>query len=543
MTMQARRQTRSAAHTWALVLLSAGIAARLVRYALDFPLWGDEAFVAVDFLFRDYAGFLKPFTYGQIIPLFYSWGTLAVSKLAGTSEFGLRLLPLVASVLSLALFWRFAKAHATRWAAALAVGFLGSAYYPIRHAVEVKPYATDLLTSLVLTMVAWGVWRNPRSAARWCGLVVLATLAPWCSYPAIFVCGAIAVFLAVRWRRADGPAAEPNYRAAPAGLVLGPARIGTVAFSLMFVASFVWMYEVYGHPQAEFGAHLIEIRMWTESFPPIRRFWELPLWLITTHAGNMLAYPNGGKNGGSVVTLICVIAGVVTLWRTNRPLLLLLLGPLPLNFIAAAMERYPYGSTVRVSMYLAPAICLLAGIGLEALLRTFVAPSRVRRSAHIAAAVLGLFAAGSVVIDLVQPYKKEANYVSRQTVRDLAADSNPGDRWIIFNSLRQEIDYAPWIASWKGDGAQFIYYVTRLSRAEVLWAPRAEEITPNQRGRTLLLAFRGANFPVFSQTQFDAYLARLEATLGTPTKNTHVLQVKFEREWQVIDVFSWAGSE
>ena len=79
-----------------------------------------------------------------------------------------------------------------------------------------------------------------------------------------------------------------------------------------------------------------------------------------------MAFPAGDINGGSSLTLLLCILGVWQLWRTRHrvALLLLLLGPALLHFVAAAMERYPYGAHPRFAMPQAPAICLLAGIGL-----------------------------------------------------------------------------------------------------------------------------------------------------------------------------------
>ncbi|MFQ5807795.1 MAG: hypothetical protein ACE5I3_15215, partial [Phycisphaerae bacterium] len=66
-----------------LVLL--GLAWRALRYALGFPIWDDEAFVAVNFLERDFLGMIKPLIYGQIVPLGFMWANLAISRLLGVS--------------------------------------------------------------------------------------------------------------------------------------------------------------------------------------------------------------------------------------------------------------------------------------------------------------------------------------------------------------------------------------------------------------------------------------------------------------------------
>jgi hypothetical protein len=61
--LAARRLERA---IWAFVGL--GVLLRVARYAIDYPLWWDEAFVAVNFIRRDYAALLRPLEYGQVCP-------------------------------------------------------------------------------------------------------------------------------------------------------------------------------------------------------------------------------------------------------------------------------------------------------------------------------------------------------------------------------------------------------------------------------------------------------------------------------------------
>ena len=46
----------------------------------------------------------------------------------------------------------FCRKATTRRTTLIAVAILAASFYPVRHAAEVKPYATDLLVSLVLTI-------------------------------------------------------------------------------------------------------------------------------------------------------------------------------------------------------------------------------------------------------------------------------------------------------------------------------------------------------------------------------------------------------
>ncbi len=66
-----------------LALVGLGVVWRVARFAACPPLWGDEAFLAVNVLLRDFAGLLRPLEYYQIAaPSGSFWGELAVVRAA-----------------------------------------------------------------------------------------------------------------------------------------------------------------------------------------------------------------------------------------------------------------------------------------------------------------------------------------------------------------------------------------------------------------------------------------------------------------------------
>src|SRR5437588_3611757 len=74
----------------ALMLVLLGMAWRLLRYLLQFPIWGDEAFVCLNFLDRDYLGLMKPLRYVQVAPILFLWSERTAYRLLGGSELALR---------------------------------------------------------------------------------------------------------------------------------------------------------------------------------------------------------------------------------------------------------------------------------------------------------------------------------------------------------------------------------------------------------------------------------------------------------------------
>jgi len=504
----------------AALLLAAGALWRVVRYAMGFPIWGDEAFIGVDLIRRDYAGMLKPLTYGQIVPLFFMWAELAISRALGLSEYAVRLLPFAAGLASLALFAWLAARVLPRRVALLALGIFAASYYPVRHSCELKPYSTDLLTSLVLLALIWQVHTNPRRIAWWVLLTVCAGIAPWCSYPSVFITGSGLLLLA--WQ------------------ILGerPAKVVVAAWVVAAIAAgggFTTMYLLYGHPQAVHGARLTEIPMWSRTFPPLGEPLKLLAWFLRMHTGYMLAYPHGGDKGASTATAILVVLGAVRLWSKRRDLVLLLLIPLGLTFIAAALHKYPYGGSARTSLYMAPSFCLLAGTGLMSVLRRFFTGPRRRLAVQITVLLLAVTAAGGAMVDVFRPYKSQAVFRSRLAVQTIRDRTGPLDLWVVFNSP-EPVSYAPYLGDWRGVGGQFVFDVLRFAPVQVVWAPPPQTVQlPARQGRVFLLSYRGYKVP-FPDDLLKSYLEELTGRLGTPTHERFLIKTRGD-QIEALDVY------
>src|ERR1035437_966276 len=135
----------------------------------------------------------------------------------------------------------------------------------------------------------------------------------------------------------------------------------------------------------------------------------------------MLAYPVGGSHGASTLTFLCVVAGAVTLYRTRRGLIVFLLSPFPLAFVTAAFRRYPYGDAIRTSLYMAPAVCLLADARLQTILKTVLPPGSASCGIRVAATAHAVIAGVGIAIDVTQPDKTLGDGGTRRVVRRVTA--------------------------------------------------------------------------------------------------------------------------
>ncbi|MCR4411604.1 MAG: hypothetical protein NUV77_04155 [Thermoguttaceae bacterium] len=386
---------------WVWFFVALGLAARLLRYALRFPLWEDECFLSVNLIDRGYLDLTQALDYYQVAPLLFLWAQRTAVVCLGFNEYALRLVPLLFGVASLFVFRRLAQRLLRGTALVAAVALFAVSYPPIRYAAEAKQYAGDLFAALAMVALAVEWYRRPATGWLW-GLAALAPVAVGFSYPAVFVGGGVSLFVAaVLWRR-------PRRR----------GWIAWVAFNAMLALSFAALFAVSAIHQSERSLAVMQ-ECWKQGFPPLREPLKLAVWLLDAHTSDMLAYPIGGHRGGSSVTFLLCAAGLVALCRRRQGLLAgLLVAPLAVSFVAAALHRYPYGQMTKFQIFMAPAFCLLAGIGAATIFALRYARRPVPRAAVVGVFVLlAGFGAGSIARDFARPAKSSTVMRARDFAR------------------------------------------------------------------------------------------------------------------------------
>lgn len=414
--------------TW--VLIGIGIALRLTRWLLRYPLWHDEAFLAVNFIDRGWGDLLRPLDYLQVSPIGFLFLEQLAVRTFGFHEWSLRLVPMLAGIAALFVFQGLARRLLEPRAALLAIGVLAVSQPALRHANEVKPYSLDLLMAVVLLDLGARCLGRPGRPGLLAAFAVIAPIGLLLSMPAVFVAGGIFLALAA-------PVLRSGRRASIAALAsFGLALVG--GFGVLMIVSL-------RTPQNAILREFYLDDYWAASFPPFSEgLTAVAGWLVTIHAGNLFAYPIGGEAGASAMTFGCAIIGGIGLARGRAwPALLALLAPFGLTLVAAALRQYPYGGEARIAQHLAPAICLLAALGADRLI------VRVRRPQVRLLLTRGLIAglvvigAAQFALSLVRPYQLDSSWRAREFARwfwpAMAAD---GPVACVKADLRR--DFEPW---------------------------------------------------------------------------------------------------
>lgn len=458
-----------------LVLL--GAALRIATYAADRSLWLDEAALAHNVLGRTFAGLAAPLDYTQIAPLGFLWLEKAAVLLFGGSELALRLVPLLASLSALALFAVAARRLLRGLAAPFAVLLFAVAPPLLYFASETKQYSLDTAAAAAIFVMALAVRRRP--ALRWSLAAGAAgALLPWFSMPSVFGLGAAGAYLAQplvpgrRWR----------------------ALAALVPLFLLWALGGITAIVHARHTLLPADARILA-SYWAGAFVPISGgIGATVRWLAELVWGAFVwNFPERLR----VAALVLFALGAARLaWRRDGSLTLVL-GPALLALIASALHLYPLFA--RLTLFVVPAIVLVAGAGAELLL-ALAGERRVLRASVLAP--LGVLALLALAAARYLPTTREE---LRPVARYVARHRRAGDViYVYYGAAPAFRYYAPRVGIPRAD-----YVVGACARSD--WRRYTAELD-SLRGRPrvwLVLSHAFVRGGIREDSLFTRYLARI----------------------------------
>ena len=516
-----------------LAALLLGALWRLLRFGLNFPLWGDEAGSALSLMLLDFWDLSGQLLDNWIAPLGYLWLQWGINQILGFGEMALRLMPLAAGLLAMYLFYRFACKVLSRWEAMLACALFACTYGLVRYSVELRSFSLDVLSAAALISLAHHLALNPEHKRGWQVFFLVSALAMWISYAAVFVGAGVLSVLGVYliWSQ------RLNH--------LKNLLIAGLSLGLSFLA----VYFIHISPQIDSATVFLsdQSNQWAGAWPPWSQPWLLPWWLLKTHAGPMLSYPNGGNSLGSIVSLVLVFIGGISLKRQGKTLLLwLLVSPALMGLAAATLHLHPYGNSIRIMLYLAVSICLLFGAGAVSSLKFLLSRRYVGVGCLAVVGFFMLFSLGGITRDLVKPYKHKDDFEVRQAFEDLKTRIGSNDNLQFFT------EYGPLPPDelrWHMRGYVVRYY-TMLSfpRLQDTWPAK---VWPPQRYRddglseqmlsqkTWLLFYNNASRSL-NQSQLRVRLQALARQYNEPDKHSYQIELDRGQSSQLIEAYEFS---
>jgi hypothetical protein len=329
---------------WAIfTLVLCGLALRSYHYLRCPEIWHDEAALVVNALEKDFGALLGPLRFHEAAPPGFLWAERLVTLFLGDDLYSLRLLPFLAScaalILMVPLSRRWLPPAARPWALLL-FAFSEQLCW---HSCEAKPYATDVLTAMILLLI----WSRDEISAPW-RLLAAAVLAPILlpvSFPSCFVYGALLTAAMPSVWREQRLASWLSYSA------------------LAIVVGVVFLCLLLGPVRAQRDGPMEGC--WTQFFADWNHPWSVPTWaLIQTSEAFRYCF----KPLGQVLALAALLGAVVMVRSGRGERVVLLALPLGLALIAACLQRYPYGGA-RVIVYATPGLSILIAAGVGVLWR------------------------------------------------------------------------------------------------------------------------------------------------------------------------------
>lgn len=179
-----------------VALVIVGVLLRLVHYLGNRSLWVDEAALARNIVDRGPLELLTPLDHYQAAPPLFLLLVDAATIVFGSGELALRLVPVLASLVSVVFFFLTARLFLDRRCLPVAIFIFVVSDRLIFFSQELKQYSVDVAVAVVLTYFAVRLMR-PNDAGRRDVILLglLGSIAIFLSHPAIIVLAGMATAL------------------------------------------------------------------------------------------------------------------------------------------------------------------------------------------------------------------------------------------------------------------------------------------------------------------------------------------------------------
>lgn len=331
---------------WGIIIL--GWALRLRSYAAGRSLRRDEADLARNLVERSFRGLLEPLDYAQGAPIGFLMLEKGVITALGHNELAFRLVPLLAGLASLPLFFGVARRLVGPRAVLVGLALVAFTEPMVYYASELKQYSCDVLVGLVILAAASAASARGHAASvigRPFWLALVGAVAVWFSHPALFILGGVGLALFL-------PDAEPRAFWRRRALLLGVVACWAVSFLVDYV------YFLRPLRQSEDLQNF-----WSKWFMPMPPRSVADLRWYGTTLLDVFNNPVGLALEGVGVALALVLLGGFSLAQRSIRVLAVLATPILLALAASALHAYPFSG--RLLLFTVPLLAMWIVAGAE----------------------------------------------------------------------------------------------------------------------------------------------------------------------------------
>lgn len=326
------------------VVVVAGILLRIAVWLQQRSLYLDEANLIRNFTERSYAELFHNLDYEQYSPPLFSVSVKACIAVFGNTELAVRLIPMLASCLTVALFARQAQRWLLPWPALLALTFVAFGKIFIDYGTVCKQYATDGMVALLLIEAAYTLGREGLKREHTLVWLLIGCVAIWFSMPAIFVLAGIGLWLLVQSLR------RPQDHTWRWVIIVG------VGWVLCFGAYFALLL------QTDISSDYLQ-RYHQEQFLAFPPRSPEQVRLLGQQLSALIDKAIGKTVLAIALASVGLLVGVGHLVRRPQLLTYIALTPIVVCFAASALHYYSLLS--RLVLFMLPLLILVAALGVQ----------------------------------------------------------------------------------------------------------------------------------------------------------------------------------
>jgi len=297
--------------------------------------------LALNIINKSFTDLVGRLDYAHMAPLSFLWALKFVNTVAGNSEFCFRLIPLMAGICSLTLYYFLAcQIIKNRYGIIASTWLFAVAYNEILYSSQVKQYSLDVLAATVLIYTYCRIITKPLRPQAILLLTFVSVIAIFISYPAVFIIGGISIGLLVNFRK----------------IHLRFTIFFTGMVSLFFIIFYFLVMKKQSNPYM-LAAHI-------DAFAPH----TFDLWYLKAVLEPFDAMLGRIRYLQYLLLFICIIGLFNYVRRGSKSWGITLISPVILALIVSWLHKYPF--TGRFLLYTTPCLLLLFGHGVGCLCDT-----------------------------------------------------------------------------------------------------------------------------------------------------------------------------
>ena len=319
------------------LLVFTGIFLRTLFYFYDRPFWLDEASIAINVLDKNYLDFFMPLERLQVAPPFSLILAKAFLGIIPDYEMAFRLLPFIAGILSVPVFFLLATRIFKRKIAVVAALFMFIVNYRLcYYAQEFKSYGLDIFFEYAILLSYFKIGFKESSVRKLFLISCVYALCPWFSHASCFA--VTVVFLAVLFKSGIISERKIHWDILRRYLAL------TIPFTLSFIGLFLLQYLFNSNTEGFYG--------WWER----RGFFNKDFSNATSlFHNNFIFFFTFSPIGVKTAYLLLIIGGLSCLKNFSKFFFILM--PILLALLLSYLHLFPFGD--RVVVYTIPAFILM----------------------------------------------------------------------------------------------------------------------------------------------------------------------------------------